>query len=313
MSAQNNPDSSEYYSFVNKVKHFIPYNMIRLLVYLQILLLLGIYTCQASHINKVDRDVLHTFWQYATKHQLSRKNINERIPIIACFFLDTPYKSNTLNVTQKELPVINLHELDCVTFVENVLALSLLSEYNDNAIGTFVNNIISLRYRNSEIEDYTTRLHYTSDRLIEMEKQHLLKDITQFAGGICFHPEVCFMSKNYDRYPPLKADLKLLKKIKTIETEINKRTYYYIPKNKINTACNKIKAGDVILITTNIKGLDVSHLGFAYKQQGKTYLLHASSTGKRVMLSEQPLQDYMEGIKSQSGIMVGRITQNIPE
>ena len=31
------------------------------------------------------------------------------------------------------------------------------------------------------------------------------------------------------------------------------------------------------------------------------------------MLSEQPLQDYMEGIKSQSGIMVGRITQNIPE
>ena len=287
--------------------------MIRILIYLQILLSSGNYTCQTSHISKADRDILHTFWQYATKHQLSRKNINERIPIIACFFLDTPYKSNTLNVTQKELPVINLDELVCVTFVVIVLALSLLPEYGDNSIGTFVNNIISLRYRNSEIKDYTSRLHYSSDWLFEMEKQHLLKDITQFAGGICFHPEVCFMSKNYDRYPPLKADLELLKKIETIETEINKRTYYYIPKNKVNAACNKIKAGDVILITTNIKGLDVSHLGFAYKQQGKTYLLHASSTGKRVMLSEQPLQDYLESIKSQSGIMVGRITPNIPK
>ena len=43
-----------------------------------------------------------------------------------------------------------------------------------------------------------------------------------------------------------------MKKIETIETEINKRTYYYIPKNKVNAACNKIKAGDVILITTKL-------------------------------------------------------------
>ena len=102
-------------------------------------------------------------------------------------------------------------------------------------------------------------------------------------------------------------------KIKTFEIAINQRTYYYIPKDKINEACNKIKNGDIILITTHIKGLDTSHLGFAWKKEGKTYLLHASSKGKQVMISSLPLQEYMEGIDSQSGIMLARAAKTLAE
>ena len=86
-----------------------------------------------------------------------------------------------------------------------------------------------------------------------------------------------------------------------------------IPKDKINEACNKIKNGDIILITTHIKGLDTSHLGFAWKNEGKTYLLHASSKGKQVMISSLPLQEYMEGIDSQSGIMLARAAKTLAE
>lgn len=286
--------------------------MIRTLTILPLFIFLFICGCQAHHISKGDREILHSFWNYANRHRLTDLPINERISIVARYFLDTPYKSNTLNVTKDELPVINLRELDCVTFVENVLALSFLNEYNDQSITQFVKNIIKLRYRNGEIEDYASRLHYSSDWLYEMQKQHFLTDITQFAGGIDFQPDLYFMSKNYDRYPPLKQDKKLLTKIKTIETEINQRTYHYIPKNKVNEACSKIKDGDVILITTNIKGLDTSHLGFALKQDGATYLLHASSQGKKVMISRTPLQEYMEGISSQSGIMVARSAKVLP-
>lgn len=287
--------------------------MIRLIFHLSVFLFLSSYSCQAYRLSSSDQKVLNSFWKYAEEHQLDSLPVNERIPFIARFFLGTPYQSNTLNITREELPVINLHKLDCVTFVENVLALAFLEQYNQLSTEAFVRNIIRLRYRNAEIIDYTSRLHYSSDWLYEMQQAHFLTDITQFAGGIPYSKPICFMSEHSQKYPPLQKDSTLLKKIKTIETAINQRTYYYIPKGKINEACNKIKNGDIILITTHIKGLDTSHLGFAWKKEGKTYLLHASSQGKKVMISSLPLQEYMEGIDSQSGIMLARVAKTLAE
>ncbi|MEG0795911.1 MAG: DUF1460 domain-containing protein [Odoribacter sp.] len=263
-------------------------------------------SCVAVTLSEGDQQILRSFWKYAADHQLTQLPVNEKIPIVACFFIGTPYKSNTLFVTKENLPVINLRELDCVTFVENVLALSFLDTYNDQSIETFIKNITRLRYRNGEIIDYTSRLHYSSDWLYEMQKQHLLTDVTSLCGGILHPMQIDYMSKNYTRYPVLTKDKSLLKKIKTIEATINQRTYYYIPKDQITASCNQIKNGDILLITTNIKGLDTSHLGFAWKDKGKTYLLHASSDGKKVMISDLPLQEYMEGIKNQNGMMVAR-------
>lgn len=286
--------------------------MLRTLMFLPVCLFFMWYNCFGVFISPVDREILERFWKYAEKNNLTDLPVNERIPYVARFFIDTPYKSNTLHVTKKDLPVINLHELDCVTFVENVLALSFLPAYQSDYDSVFVENIVKIRYRHGEIEDYASRLHYSSDWLYEMQQQHFLTDLTRFAGGIDYRPQVCFMSQHYDRYPPLKQNPALRTKIRKIETAINKRTYYYIPKDKVDQSCGKIKNGDIILITTHVKGLDTSHVGFAWKQNGKTYLLHASSAGKKVMISEQPLQEYMEGIRSQSGIMVARAVRGIP-
>ena len=286
--------------------------MIRILPFLYCFLLLAWCKCPAVQIAKKDRDILQVFWNYAKANKLADLPTNERIPYVARFFLNTPYKSNTLNVNKEDLPVINLRELDCVTFIENVLALSCLPGYGPAYEQAFVKNIVKIRYRQGVIEDYTSRLHYSSDWLYEMHRQRLLTDLTRFAGGIAFQPQVYFMTKYYDRYPPLKHSPELRVKMKAIETAINKRTYYYIPKANVEKACGRIKNGDVILITTNIKGLDTSHIGFAFKQNGKTYLLHASSAGKKVMISECPLQEYMEGISSQSGIMVARVARRLP-
>lgn len=286
--------------------------MIRPFTTLALVLFLLINNCLAVTISKADSQVLETFWEYAGKNQLAQLSVQERIPVIARFFLGKPYKSNTLNVTKEELPVINLRELDCVTLVENVLALAFLEQYNNNSIDSFVENIVKIRYRNAEIEDYASRLHYSTDWLYEMQRQKLLSDVTLSSGGIKYSHPVNFMSQNYTRYPVLAKDNTLLKKIKAIETDINKRTYYYIPKGKVNEVSGKIKNGDVVLITTNMAGLDTSHLGFALKQDGKTYLLHASSTGKKVVISDLPLQDYMEGIRSQTGIILGRVIDYTP-
>lgn len=285
--------------------------MIRVFVCLSLSLLSFADCGQATTLSSADRAILTTFWKYASENRLGELPVNERIPVIARFFLDTPYKSNTLNVTREELPVINLRGLDCVTFVENVLALAFLKAYQEEAIPDFVQNIIRLRYRDGEIVDYTSRLHYSSDWLYEMQRQQFLTDITRFAGGEEIHRRIDFMSKHASRYPQLTWDKKMLEKIGEIETAITQRTYYYIPKDRIDASCDRIKNGDILLITTNIKGLDTSHLGFAYKKEGKTFLLHASSSGKKVMISDQPLQEYMQDISTQTGIMVGRASREI--
>lgn len=270
-------------------------------------------SCDSCVISEADRLVLQKFWHYAQTNHLKEQEAGERISSIARFFLDTPYKSNTLNTADGEKLIVNLRELDCVTFVENVLALAFLPEYTSSSEDTFKKNLQKIRYRDGIIEDFTSRLHYSSDWLYEMQQNLLLKDITADLGGIKHTKEINFMSGHHELYPALKNNPQLLTKIKNMEDSINKRTRYYIPKSDIDKVYSKIKAGDIILITTNIAGLDTSHLGIAILYNGTIHLLHASSEYKKVMISLSPLKEYMAGIRSQSGIIIGRTYQRMAQ
>ncbi len=270
-------------------------------------------SCDSCVISEADRLVLQKFWHYAQTNHLKEQEAGERISSIARFFLDTPYKSNTLNTADGEKLIVNLRELDCVTFVENVLALAFLPEYTSSSEDAFKKNLQKIRYRDGIIEDFTSRLHYSSDWLYEMQQNLLLKDITADLGGIKHTKEINFMSGHHELYPALKNNPQLLTKIKNMEDSINKRTHYYIPKSDIDKVYSKIKAGDIILITTNIAGLDTSHLGIAILYNGTIHLLHASSEYKKVMISLSPLKEYMAGIRSQSGIIIGRTYQRMAQ
>ena len=270
-------------------------------------------SCDSCVISEADRLVLQKFWHYAQTNHLKEQEAGERVSSIARFFLDTPYKSNTLNTADGEKLIVNLRELDCVTFVENVLALAFLPEYTSSSEDAFKKNLQKIRYRDGIIEDFTSRLHYSSDWLYEMQQNLLLKDITADLGGIKHTKEINFMSGHHELYPALKNNPQLLTKIKNMEDSINKRTRYYIPKSDIDKVYSKIKAGDIILITTNIAGLDTSHLGIAILYNGTIHLLHASSEYKKVMISLSPLKEYMAGIRSQSGIIIGRTYQRMAQ
>ena len=270
-------------------------------------------SCDSCVISEADRLVLQKFWHYAQTNHLKEQEAGERISSIARFFLDTPYKSNTLNTADGEKLIVNLRELDCVTFVENVLALAFLPEYTSSSEDAFKKNLQKIRYRDGIIEDFTSRLHYSSDWLYEMQQNLLLKDITADLGGIKHTKEINFMSGHHELYPALKNNPQLLTKIKNMEDSINKRTRYYIPKSDIDKVYSKIKAGDIILITSNIAGLDTSHLGIAILYNGTIHLLHASSEYKKVMISLSPLKEYMADIRSQSGIIIGRTYQRMAQ
>lgn len=278
-----------------------------ILLPLLILLTLVASSCKANPpLSPEDQTILTRFFEYARQQRLLRLPVNERIVAIGQFFINTPYKGGTLDINAQEQLVVNLRELDCVTFVDNVLALALLEKYDQDDTNAFLQNLQNIRYRNGKITDYTARLHYSTDWLHEMQRAGILKDVTRQNGGIPFSNKVNFISEHGQRYPALKRDSTLVPVMARIENDINARTYYYLPKGKVTPSAGPILPGDILLITTNKKGLDTAHVGIAVEQDGKIRLLHASITAKKVTVSDTSLPEYLNNIRSHTGVIIAR-------
>lgn len=227
----------------------------------------------------------------------------------ALFFLETPYVASTLEMEPERL-VINLREMDCSTFIENVISLARTIKSDDPSWDTFCRNLQELRYREGTISDYTDRLHYTSDWIFENERKGMVKDITGEIGGKPLLLDLSFMSTHPDSYRQLKNNPDRVKEIAVKEAEINKRSYYYIPKDEIEDHASGIKDGDIIGFVTSIKGLDLSHVGIAVWKNGKLTFIHASSSSAmKVIIQPDSLIEYTQRMKSNKGIMVVR---NLP-
>ncbi len=237
-------------------------------------------------------------------------NFREEVIILtAKFFLGTPYVAHTLEKEPEGL-VINLEELDCTTFMENVIVLATCFIENKLDFENYKDLLKRYRYRDGRIEDYSSRLHYTTDWFYHNQKNGFIKDITKECNGVPFIKELNIISKNPDKYKQLKNNMALVKKIELIEKEINKREHYYIPKNIIEKSSNCFRSGDLVGFATNIEGLDLTHVGIIYKQGDKLTFIHASSTQKKVVVEEKGLTKYCMDIKSNIGIMVARMIDN---
>lgn len=224
------------------------------------------------------------------------------------FFLGTPYVAHTLKMTPGETFVINLREMDCVTFMENVVALSLTAKSGELSFDKFMDELRKMRYRNGNIEDYASRLHYTTDWFYENEKRGLVKNISACLGGVKETKKINFMSAHRDAYQPLQSDDAMWWKIKTLEDAINQRGgFYYLPKNEIAKSVPQIPHMSIIAFTTSTEGLDVSHVVFAYRKGDKLTFIHASSTEGKVVIDEKTLVDYCNSQESCTGIMVVKV------
>jgi hypothetical protein len=257
---------------------------------------------KATGLNIKSRDsiIFNSFIEYSKVCPINKISSN------ATFFLNTPYKGGTLDINKKEKLVINLRELDCLTFVENVLALYICRKDSSLNLQNFIPTIKRIRYRNGNLKGYASRLHYSTDWLFNNSEKGIIKDITKQTGGTPFNVSVNFMSNHSDKYKSLKTK-KSVNRIKEIENNINSRKYYYIYKTRIKDIERNIENGDIIFITTNINGLDIAHVGYAINVNNRIHLLHASSQLNKVVISENPLHEYLSDIKHFTGIMIARI------
>ena len=81
---------------------------------------------------------------------------------------------------------------------------------------------------------------------------------------------------------------------------------WFIPKDKVSVLEGELKNGDILGLTTGIEGLDVSHVVIALRIDGHIRFIHASSKEKKVVISEETLEEYLKKSKMTTGIMVAR-------
>lgn len=219
--------------------------------------------------------------------------------------LGTPYVAGTLDVNNEETLVVHLDKVDCTTLVETVLALSIADRQGKQNFETFKEALTLVRYRNGHLAGYSSRLHYFSDWIKDNEAKGLVRECTSDTKlSLLSKLWLDFMSTHSDSYLPMKKDTSLISQIATFEKSWQDVEVRYIPKESLNKSSDelKIKNGDILAITTNIKGLDVVHVGFAFWKQGKLHLLHASSVAEKVIMDNQSLYDYSKNKKAHTGV-----------
>jgi len=281
--------------------------------YLKLFLLLNCVlfsTIKAQNVIYNDADSL-VFEKYIAQFAQDKgKPFSETLINTAKFFLGRPYVASTLETSENETFIINLRELDCTTFVENCIALTQTIQSGNPSFGNYCNILTGMRYRNAIIDGYTSRLHYTSDWIYENEKSGLLNNISEDIGGKKVYHPVSFMSGHPQSYKHLKDNLENIKKIKEVEALINKRdNYRIIPINVLPENIKNIRSGDLVVFATSISGLDYSHIGIAYWQNGELHFIHASSLQKQVVIEKKTLLEYCQGSKNCTGISILRINK----
>ena len=219
--------------------------------------------------------------------------------------LGVPYVAGTLDGNEEEQLVVLVDSLDCTTFVETVLAFCIADKRGERDYEGFKKALTQIRYRDGILNGYTSRLHYFSDWICNNEQMGFVKECTSETA--CSLPKelwLDFMTTHVDSYLPMKKNPELVKEMASHEKNWQGTVVSYIPKEKLNLPPEglKIKDGDVLALVTNIKGLDVVHVGFAFWKDNQLHLLHASSSAKKVIEDPKTQYESSKNTKAHIGV-----------
>lgn len=244
--------------------------------------------------------------QWARNKNLPQEKLSAIVVDVARWFDGKPYVAHTLEQEGVEQLVVNLREFDCTTFVENVLAISFCIKGGEFSFSDYQRHLKKIRYRDGVIDQYTSRLHYFSDWLIDNQRKGLIELVSNKFGDKSFNPEVSFMSKNADKYAKLSENDFFVMRMADIESHVSRYELKYVSGQMIARVQDRVENGDIIAFSTRIKGLDVSHVGFAFHTVNGLHFIHASTNGNVVKISEKGIVDYVNKRKNCNGILVAR-------
>ncbi|MFW6365308.1 MAG: N-acetylmuramoyl-L-alanine amidase-like domain-containing protein [Spirochaetota bacterium] len=214
-----------------------------------------------------------------------------------------PYRGGTLEAPGTERLIVNLAAFDCVTFVETVTAMSVCGLQTPDDTPCFRNHLQKMRYRNGIINGYASRLHYFAEWIIQNGRGSYYTDITRSLGGVPVRRTFALMSGNPSRYPRL-SDKGVLHSIRKTEKHLSSKTFHFIPSERIPEIEDSLPPVSLVAFVSRREDILISHTGFALRINGTTRLVHASSSLKRVLTTDETLREYMKSHSRYAGIIV---------
>lgn len=222
----------------------------------------------------------------------------------------TPYTSYTLEIDNHiESPSVNFEGLDCWTFFEICLGISRMldSPKDSYQARDLLDQIEWTRYRNGKCHgNYLDRIHYLAEWYIDNDKRGNIKDLTRSFPNTRMHNRCQEMSILWKSYRYLKHNPDLRKQMTQQEAELTKMPVYMVPKDKVAAIEDHLKDGDIIGIASAHDGGYCSHVGIIVKdKRGRSRLMHASSTHKKVVIDDT-ISNYLYQYKKHAGILIAR-------
>lgn len=226
--------------------------------------------------------------------------------------MNIPYVAHTLEPNDQERLIINLCELDCTTFVESAMALTLCVRSGRTTFDDYCRILQKIRYWQGRAPQYIRRLHYFTSWIEDNTTMDLVRELQTPNPPFTAVQTVQahYMTQHVDKYRMLTVNPHDVPMIREMEKRIEGKKYRYIPKQQLynNQLLRKtIHDGDIIVIITNIKGLDTQHIGIAAWHADGLHLLNASSIHHRVIEDPMTLRQYLYKHPTMPGIRVVRI------
>ena len=226
--------------------------------------------------------------------------------------MNIPYVAHTLEPNDQERLIINLRELDCTTFVESAMALTLCVRSGRTTFDDYCRILQKIRYWQGRAPQYVRRLHYFTSWIEDNTTMDLVRELQSPNPPFTAVQTVQahYMTQHVDKYRMLTVNPQDVPMIREMEKRIEGKKYRYIPKQQLynnQLLRNTIHDGDIIVIITNIKGLDTQHIGIAAWHADGLHLLNASSIHHRVIEEPMTLRQYLYKHPTMPGIRVVRI------
>ncbi len=217
-------------------------------------------------------------------------------------FLGAPYllvcEGEGENGRYETEPLMNLRQINCMTYCEIVMALALSRNYEE-----MFNILQHIRYRDGYIS-MATRNHYTMVDWLP-ENRWCLDEVTRQVGGgdevestrTIRHGEF-FRRKGITDLPAVLPD-------RTV-------TLPYIPLARLAAHEAALQSGDVVALIQDKPAIFSAHMLLIVKRGGKTWFRHASMSAGKVV--DEPFAEYIAGISKRplyQGMSFMRIRERI--
>lgn len=254
---------------------------------------------------------------YTTEDSITVVNLlssgNTDVLYYARQFLGLPYVAHTLELfPDDERLVLNTRELDCTTYVDVVVALTICARRGETTFEQFVHQLHQQRYWDGFCNGYPSRIHYFSDWMRDNSRMGFVTEIQQPTPPFTALQtvRVSYMSEHPEQYEALKRHPEFLERIGRTEQSLTGHQYRYIPTSQLDDTPalrEAVHDGDIIAITSLTPGLDIAHLGIAVWHNDGLHMIDASSVHKKVTEESITMKQYLQRRRNADGIRIVRL------